>query len=229
MLHPKPGDSAAVSQRKEAAARVSFYSRRKEAITNYQQTARLCVWCTVCAISTKKKRGGEVAVCGMVVGNRMHLVLCGAFHPYIPHLLILRPPSTPSQLKESFKWCNDFRRRDKYGDQDGNAACFNVEKCAASAPASGDAKYALLLTNTLQHEPKSHRFRPEQFWSFTAWCVCYSLQQQPFLPVSFVLSLDPSLSRSFSLFLALSAPSLPFSLSRSLALSSLPPFLTLPE
>eukprot|EP00729_Bicosta_minor_P007695 gene7695-15672_t len=89
-LHPKPGDSAAVSQRKEAAAR------------------------------------------------------------------------------ESFKWCNDFRRRDKYGDQDGNAACFNVEKCAASAPASGDAKYALLLTNTLQHEPKSHRFRPEQFWSFTA-------------------------------------------------------------
>ena len=152
----------------------------------------------------------------------MHLVLCGAFHPYIPHLLILRPPSTPSQLKESFKWCNDFRRRDKYGDQDGNAACFNVEKCAASAPASGDAKYALLLTNTLQHEPKSHRFRPEQFWSFTAWCVCYSLQQQPFLPVSFVLSLDPSflaLSRSSLLFL------LPPSLSRSLALSLSPPSL----
>ena len=80
--------------------------------------------------------------------------------------------------RASVTWCNDFHRQDTYGDRNSlSSACFDVDQCAAAADAAAAAappnstppKYALLLTNTLQHEPKSHRFRPEHFWSFTAW------------------------------------------------------------
>lgn len=76
--------------------------------------------------------------------------------------------------RASVTWCNDFHRQDTYGDRNSlSSACFDVDQCAtaadAAAPHSAPPKYAVLLTNTLQHEPKSHRFRPEHFWSFTAW------------------------------------------------------------
>ena len=48
--------------------------------------------------------------------------------------------------------------------------CFDVATCAniAQATRKRNPRYSLVLTHTLESK-ENHRFRPEMFWSVTAW------------------------------------------------------------
>ena len=53
-------------------------------------------------------------------------------------------------------------------------SCFNVNRCAAAAANRSSsstlpAKYAIVLTHSLEKPGMNGRFRPEQMWTYTAW------------------------------------------------------------